>query len=70
MIDFNKAQVRGHRQNIERYCRLLATELTDLQRQNLHKRMRALRAIRKEPDATVIDVVMETAAPATSKVNW
>ncbi len=39
-------------------------------RQNLHKRIRALRAIRKEPDATVIDVVMETAAPATSKVNW
>ena len=39
MIDFHAAQVRGHRQNIERYCRLLATELTDLERQYLHKRI-------------------------------
>jgi hypothetical protein len=31
--------MRGHRQNIERYCRLLATELTDLERQYLHKRI-------------------------------
>ena len=39
MIDFHAAQARGHRQNIERYCRLLATELTDLERQYLHKRI-------------------------------
>jgi 5-bromo-4-chloroindolyl phosphate hydrolysis protein len=39
MIDFNTARVRGHRQNIERYSRLLATELTDLERQYLHKRI-------------------------------
>jgi hypothetical protein len=39
MIDFNTARVRRHRQNIERYCRLLATELTDLERQYLHKRI-------------------------------
>jgi hypothetical protein len=39
MIDFHRAQVRGHRQNIERYCRLLATELTELERQYLHKRI-------------------------------
>jgi len=39
MIDFNTAQVRGHRRNIERYCRLLATELTDLEREYLHKRI-------------------------------
>jgi hypothetical protein len=39
MIDFYTAQVRRHRQNIERYCRLLATELTDLERQYLHKRI-------------------------------
>jgi len=38
MIDF-QVQVLGHRRNIERYCGLLATELTDLQRQNLHKRI-------------------------------
>jgi hypothetical protein len=39
MIDFNTAQLRSHRRNIERYCRLLATELTDLERQYLHKRI-------------------------------
>jgi 5-bromo-4-chloroindolyl phosphate hydrolysis protein len=39
MIDFHAAQIRGHRQNIERYCRLLATELTDLERRYLHKRI-------------------------------
>jgi cell division protein FtsB len=39
MIDFKAAQVRRHRQNIERYCRLLATELTGLERQYLHKRI-------------------------------
>ena len=39
MIDFHAAQVRGHRRNIERYCRLLATDLTELERQYLHKRI-------------------------------
>jgi hypothetical protein len=39
MIDFKTAQVRRHQQNIERYCRLLATELTDLEREYLHKRI-------------------------------
>jgi bacterioferritin (cytochrome b1) len=39
MIDFHTVKMRGHRQNIERYCRLLATELTDLERQYLHKRI-------------------------------
>jgi hypothetical protein len=39
VIDFHTTQARGHRQNIERYCRLLATELTELERQYLHKRI-------------------------------
>jgi hypothetical protein len=39
MIDFHTAKMRGHRRNIARYCRLLATELTDLERQYLHKRI-------------------------------
>jgi bacterioferritin (cytochrome b1) len=39
MSDFRRAKMRGHRRNIERYCRLLATELTDLERQYLHKRI-------------------------------
>jgi hypothetical protein len=39
MTDFRRAKMLSHRQNIERYCRLLATELTDLERQYLHKRI-------------------------------
>jgi hypothetical protein len=39
MTDFHTTQARGDRQNIERYCRLLATELTELERQYLHKRI-------------------------------
>jgi len=39
MIDFHATPVRGHRRNIERYCRLLATDLTELERQYLHKRI-------------------------------
>ena len=39
MIDFYAAKMWGHRRNIERLCRLLATELTDLERQYLHKRI-------------------------------
>jgi len=39
MIDFHTAQVWRHRRNIDRYCRLLATELTDVERQHLHKRI-------------------------------
>jgi hypothetical protein len=39
VIDFHTTQARGHRQNIERYCSLLATELTELERQYLHKRI-------------------------------
>src|SRR5262245_57777214 len=44
MIDFYTAQVRRHRQNLERYSRILATELTDLERQYLHKRRDFLEA--------------------------
>jgi hypothetical protein len=39
MIDFDAAQMGSHRRNIERYSRLLATELTALERQYLHKRI-------------------------------
>ena len=37
MIDLRTAKILGHRRNIQRYARLLATDLTDLERQYLHK---------------------------------
>jgi hypothetical protein len=39
VVPISLAKILGHRRNIERYCRLLATELTDLERQYLHKRI-------------------------------
>jgi hypothetical protein len=39
MIDFGTAKILSHRQNIQRCVTLLATELTELERQYLHKRI-------------------------------
>ena len=33
------ARIRAHKANIDRYCRLLATELTDYERQYIHRRI-------------------------------
>ena len=39
MHDLRNAKILSHRRNIQRYGRLLATELTDLEREYLHKRI-------------------------------
>src|SRR6266487_2664213 len=39
MLNFRNAKILGHRRNIQRYARLLAGELTELERQYLHKRI-------------------------------
>jgi hypothetical protein len=39
MIDYRTAKMLGHQRNIQRYARLLATDLTELERQYLHKRI-------------------------------
>jgi hypothetical protein len=44
MIDFETAKILSHRRNIQRCVRLLATELTELERQHLHKRIAEERA--------------------------
>ena len=38
-MDMRAKKILGHQRNIQRYCRLLATDLTDLERQYLHKRI-------------------------------
>ena len=38
-IDYRTARMQTHRRNIHRYGRLLATELTDLERKYLHRRI-------------------------------
>ena len=39
MIDFGTAKILSHLRNIQRCVTLLATELTELERQYLHKRI-------------------------------
>ena len=39
MTDFRTAKILSHRRNIQRYARLLTTQLTELERQYLHKRI-------------------------------
>jgi hypothetical protein len=39
MTDHMTAKIMGHRRNILRYSRLLATHLTDLEREYIHKRI-------------------------------
>jgi hypothetical protein len=39
MTDIGTAKIKSHRRNIERYARLLALSLSDLERQYLHQRI-------------------------------
>ena len=39
MTDLRTAKILSHRRNIKRYGRLLATELTEIERQYLHRRI-------------------------------
>jgi hypothetical protein len=63
MID-HEVQVQNHRRNLERYCRLLATELTDLEREYLHKRiaeehaqLKRLEKRQQKPEAVPADAL-------------
>jgi hypothetical protein len=38
-VDYRTARMRTHRRNIQRYSRLLATKLTDLERRYLHRQI-------------------------------
>ena len=44
MRDLRAAKIHGHERNIQRYCRLLATEITELEREYLHKQIAEERA--------------------------
>ena len=38
-LDLRAKKILGQQRNVQRYCRLLATDLTDLERRYLHKRI-------------------------------
>jgi hypothetical protein len=39
MVDVTAARINAHRSNIKRYCRLLATELTEIERSFVRRRI-------------------------------
>ena len=39
MTEEQDARIRSHQRNLNRYCRLLATDLTEIERQFIHKRI-------------------------------
>jgi len=39
MPDLRTALIQGYQRNIDRYCRLLATQLTPLEREYIHKQI-------------------------------
>jgi len=44
MLDLQSARVETHRKNLDRYSRLLATELTAVEREYIHNRIAEKRA--------------------------
>jgi hypothetical protein len=44
MLDLQSARVETHRKNLDRYSRLLATELTAVEREYIHNRIAEERA--------------------------
>jgi hypothetical protein len=72
MTDFRAAKILSHQGNIKRYARLLATELTELERQYLHKRIAEeqaeLERLRTSPPGQAEPVIAAEAVGA-SKVE-
>jgi hypothetical protein len=71
MTDFRTAKILGHRRNIQRYARLLATELTELERQYLHKRIAEEQAALERlqtspPEQTGRGITAEAANPPST----
>ena len=58
MLDEQLAHLRAHRNNIDRYRRLLATELTDLERQFIERRLREEQAAMSSLSGAVFPVTL------------
>jgi hypothetical protein len=61
MTDFWGIKAKAHRANLDRYCRLLATPLTDVERAFIHKRIAEERTALEELEATSADTVAQYA---------
>jgi hypothetical protein len=68
MTDFRTAKILSHQRNIKRYARLLATDLAELERQYLHKRIAEEQAELERPPEQGEPVISAEAVGA-SKVE-
>jgi hypothetical protein len=70
MPDIIAAQRKALRCNIERYSRLLETELTEIERANLHKRMVKDWAVLSRLNHATDPTAGEDSAAPESKASW
>lgn len=62
--DARNALIRAHQNNINRYCRLLATHLTDHEREYVHRRITEERLeLERLLNATKVDRTEDGSAP-------
>jgi hypothetical protein len=61
MIEENLARLRAHRNNIQRYRRLLETQLSDLERAYLARRL--------DEERAAAEAILQTAFPMTLPVS-
>jgi hypothetical protein len=69
MTDFRTAKILSHRRNIQRYARLLATELTELERQYLHRRIAEEQAELDRLQSKPLEQVIATQAMGRRATN-
>lgn len=64
MLDEKFARLRTHRNNVGRYQRLLKTELTELERQFIEKRLAEERFAMEKVAASVFPLTFQIPVPA------
>jgi hypothetical protein len=64
MIDENLARLRAHHNNIHRYRRLLATQLSDLERAYIERRLQEERALVEMISKDTFPFSLSTTQPA------
>ena len=72
MTDFRTAKILSHRRNIQCYARLLATQLTELEREYLHKGIAEEQAALERLQTSSpeqAEMVIATGAVGASKVE-
>lgn len=68
MMEGSLAQLRAHRNNINRYRRLLATELTELERNYIERRLQEEKAAMDALSAETLPFTLPAIGPSSHAV--